>query len=260
MKLFGRFGQNERSLFSFLLSSEPYGLQAFAQGTAAADEVYRIDHVYDYAAANFGHRLSAQSYRNHWNHIDSLVRSFPAQNETEVAILKTVGLLNLLNSPDLTPTDDLIVLALGGHGEEGEAQIRSTIMRLHKDRHVLYLRGRAGGYCLWSHTSVDIEAAYASASKAIVKSEKVAAQVMEFLDSRPIVARRHYIEKGNLRHFDVIYCGIADLENVVSAENKAADGRIIIPLCETAEEVQLGTHNQFLSMNKRRTSHLGLAA
>jgi hypothetical protein len=102
VRLFSRFGQNERSLFSFLLSTEPHGLQEFAQRPAAPGTYYRIHNLYDYAAANFGHRLTLQTYRNHWNHIEALIRSFPAQDADEVAVLKTVGLLNLLNTSELS--------------------------------------------------------------------------------------------------------------------------------------------------------------
>src|SRR5262249_41277818 len=70
MRSFRRFGQNERSLFSFLLSNEPFGLQAFSQKSAAR-ELYRLHDLYDYVRTNFGHRLSVQSYRSHWNLIDS---------------------------------------------------------------------------------------------------------------------------------------------------------------------------------------------
>ena len=143
VKLFSRFGQNERSLFSFLLSNEPFGLQSFAQQEARADNFYRIHDLYDYAAANFGNRLSVQSYRNHWNHIDSLIRSFPSQNESDIAILKTVGLLNLLNSPELVPSEDAILLAASR--TEADTAARSAIQRLHKESHVLYARGRQGG-------------------------------------------------------------------------------------------------------------------
>jgi hypothetical protein len=256
VKLFSRFGQNERSLFSFLLSTEPFGLQAFAQGLAGTRNFYQIHHLYDYASTNFGHRLSVQSYRSHWNHIDSLVRSFPSQNETELQILKTVGLLNLINSPELVPTDELLVLALGAHGEESERSVRSAITRLHKERHVLYSRGRAGGYCLWSHTSVNLEAAYESASRAVSQPQRVATQVMELLDARPIVARRHYIQTGNLRHFDVQYCGLLELEKTVALPIEKADGRIVIPLCESQEEVQLAV--EFAALTKRNDTVIGI--
>ena len=241
VKLFSRFGQNERSLFSFLLSSEPFGLQSFAHGKAGPDNFYLTHHLYDYAASNFGHRLSVQSYRSHWNHIESLIRSFPSQNDIEIAVLKTVGLLNLINSPELVPTDETIALALGRHGDDSGKTVQSAIGRLQKERHVLFWRGRAGGYCLWSHTSVNLEAAYEAAGRALGHAHRVAAHITEQLDARPLVARRHYIQTGNLRHFNVAYCGIAQLQSVASAPKENADGRIIIPLCETPEEQELAT-------------------
>jgi hypothetical protein len=239
VKLFSRFGQNERSLFSFLLSSEPFGLQSFAQGKASPDNFYLIHNLYDYAAANFGHRLSVQSYRSHWNHIDSLIRSFPSQDGVELAVLKTVGLLNLINSPELIPTDEAIALALGCYGEQSHKAVLSAIRRLQKERHVLFWRGHAGGYCLWSHTSVNLESAYESASRALGHAHRVAAHIADHLDVRPIVARRHYIQTGNLRHFDVAYCGIMQIESVANQPSEKSDGRIIIPLCETPEEQAL---------------------
>ena len=239
VKLFSRFGQNERSLFSFLLSSEPFGLQSFAHGKAGPDNFYLIHHLYDYAASNFGHRLSVQSYRSHWNHIESLIRSFPSQNDVEIAVLKTVGLLNLINSPELIPTDETLALALGRCGDESDKTVQSAIHRLQKERHVLFWRGRAGGYCLWSHTSVNLEAAYESAVRTLGHSHRVTAHITEQLDARPIVARRHYIETGNLRYFQVVYCGVDRLQSVADAAKEKADGRIIIPLCETSEEQKL---------------------
>jgi hypothetical protein len=239
IKLFSRFGQNERSLFSFLLSTEPYGLQDFAQQTASPETTFRIHHLYDYAAANFGHRLSIQTYRNHWNHIESLVRSFPANDDIEVAVLKTVGLLNLLNSPDLVATEEAIALAIADAESTEEPRVRQAIHRLNKDRHVLYLRGRGGGYFLWSHTSVNLEAAYEDAGRAVAHQQRVSQRVKEYLDNRPIVARRHYIQTGNLRHFNVEYCSLPELETLALSALDRTDGRVIIPLVETPEEVKL---------------------
>lgn len=241
VRLFSRFGQNERSLFSFLLSNEPHGLQAFAQNDLSVDNAFRIHHLYDYAAGNFGHKLSVQSYRNHWNHIDSLVRSFPAGKEVEVAILKTVGLLNLLNS-EMLPTDAAIVEAVGDGSYEGREEVLAVIHHLYHDKKVLYFRGKKGGYCLWSHTSLNLEASYDDAVRALGSQKRVTELIQGRLDARPIVARRHYIKTGNLRHFEVVYCSLIQLEKAASSVPVAADGRIIIPLCESAEESQEAMH------------------
>lgn len=257
VKFFSKFGQNERSLFSFLLSTEPFGLQEFAQQPATAESTFRIHHLFDYAAANFGTRLSFQTYRNHWNHIESLVRSFPASDDTEVAVLKTVGLLNLLNVPEMVATEEAITLAITDPGSLAETKVRQTIQRLNKDRHVLYQRGRSGGYFLWSHTSVNLESAYEEAGRAVAHQQRVSLRVKEHLDNRPIVARRHYIQTGNLRHFEVQYCSLIELEALATSPLEHSDGRIIVPLIETAEEAQLAL--QFAkSFQERKDTLIGI--
>ena len=50
------------------------------------------------------------------------------------------------------------------------------------------------------------------------------------------MARRHYIETGNLRHADVRYCPVKDLPAILKEEATDADGLIIVPLCETLAE------------------------
>lgn len=238
VRLFSRFGQNERSLFSFLSSSEPHGLQSFCSQKPATNTFFRLSDLYDYAASSFGHRLSVQSYRNHWNHIDSLIRSFPARDEVERSVLKAAGILNLVNSPELTPTEEALVLAVSGDADA--AVVRAAINRLHKQSHILYQRGRSGGYCLWSHASVDLEGAYEEAGKAVAHNMRVSMRIKDYLDSRPIVARRHYIQTGNLRHFDISYCGADDLKDEIGRPLEKADGRIIVTLCENAEECIAG--------------------
>ena len=232
-KFFRRFGQNERSLFSFLLSSEAYALQDFAQRDATLDAVYRLHDFYDFISLNFGSRLSAQSFRSHWNHIDALIRSYPAERDLELRILKTVGLLNTIDSSsDLLASEELLEIALGSPKD-----LRPVLARL-KKQNVIFFRGASRGLALWSHTSVNLEQALASATEKLPKSESIGSVVRERLDSRPIVARAHYIKTGNLRHFDVRFCS-AD-EFVEEADRLApklpADGLIIIALCETLEQ------------------------
>lgn len=232
MRTFRRFGQNERSLFSFLLSNEPFGLQTFSQKNAVS-ELYRLHDLYDYVRTNFGHRLSVQSYRSHWNLIDSVVESFVEENETQLKVLKTVGILNLLNDNDLLATEDSVACALANPGQE--KAIRAAVTALNKHKRIIYDRGRARGFCLWPHSSVDLEKAYEEACRAIDTPQNVASLIKDYLDTRPIVARRHYIETGNLRHAEVQYCPIKELPTILK-EDLDADGQIIIPLCETLSD------------------------
>ena len=251
IRSFRRFGQNERSIFSFLLSNEPFGLRSFSERPIDGTAVYRLHNFYDYIRTNFGHRLAAQSYRSHWNLIDSIVDSFSTENEIEVRILKTVGILNLLNDNDLVPTEEALINALAGRDISYRKQVRAGLEKLHRGKRVLYDRGHARGFCLWPHTSVDLEKAYDEARRAVETPQRVAAVIKDHLETRPIVARRHYIETGSLRHCDIRYCSVAELISLVEQTRPDADGIILAPLCETTSErkvaLQFARHPQLMT-------------
>ena len=126
--------------------------------------------------------------------------------------------------------------ALAGAAERHQGQLRAVIEKLHKGKRILYDRGCARGFCLWPHTSVDLEKTYEDARRAIDTPQRVADLIKDSLETRPIVARRHYIETGNLRHYDVRYCSVSELPTLLDTSTSAADGIIVVPLCETMEE------------------------
>jgi hypothetical protein len=231
-KFFRRFGQNERSLFSFLLSAEPYALKAFAEQAASADTAFRLVDFYDFAAYNFSHRLGSQSYRSHWNHIDAVIRGAAEEDQETQCILKTVGILNVLQEPELHPTLDVVSLALGY-----PADLEKRLLKLCQ-RGLLFNRGRLSGYSLWPHASVNLEQRFIAATETVTHGAPIASVVQDRLDARPVVARRHYIQTGNLRYFDVRFLTAAGFLMAETELQSAypADGVIAIVLCESAAE------------------------
>lgn len=237
VQIFRRFGQNERSLFSFLLSNEPFGLQEFSRRTVNKTVFYRLHNLYDYARAAFGHQLTRQSYRSHWNLIDSMINSFQSDHASDLEILKTVGLLNMLDDNSLLASEKIIPIAVDDISENS-SQIAESINHLQKDKRVIYYRGAAGGFCLWAYTSVNLEKAYEDAKRALGIAPRVSTVIKDkdYLETRPLVARRHYIETGNMRHFNVRYLPATDLEFADEESEDFADGTILVALCETEEE------------------------
>ena len=49
--LFRQLAQNERSLFAFLASTEPFGFQEFLHKNTTKGGAYRLDLLYDYVLA-----------------------------------------------------------------------------------------------------------------------------------------------------------------------------------------------------------------
>jgi hypothetical protein len=239
LRLFTRYGQNERSLFSFLLSNEPFGLQAFAERSVGPESFYRLHHLYDYARYSFGSRFGKESFRTHWNHIDSMIESFSTEHELELHILKTVGLLNLLDGGTMLATEESLAASIGADLEKVKTSLRKLT-----NKAVLYYRGIAGGYCLWPHTSVNVEKQYQDAVRATDHTNfRVTDTINRFLDIRPIVARRHYIKTGNLRHFEVLYCPVREIEAHLKFDKDSTDGLILVALCETEEERRAAIRN-----------------
>ena len=208
VRFFARFGQHERSLFGFLLSSEPFGLQSFAERPADGHTWYRLSDFYDYIRSTFGHHLAGASYRSQWLRITETIDRMTDIDALELSVLKAVAVLNLLDAEHLLPNRAVLEAALTDGGATGA--VRQAVGSL-KRCGLLFDRGVAGGYCLWPSTSVNLESAFEAAKRVIGPADRVSAHLRPYLDESPVLARRHYIETGTLRHFEVRYANHASV-------------------------------------------------
>ncbi len=234
-----RFGQNERSLFSFLSSTEPFGLMAHAQQPIEGFRPYRLHDFFDYLHANFASLLGSGAHATRWNQVLEILRSAEILTAEEECVLKTVALLNVVDDPSLAPTRDVVVLGVAGVDKRAQERVRTAIARLSQDARILYDRGTAGALCLWPHTSVDLDEAFAAAERAIGPIEQAFDHLKRLVRTDPIVARRHYVERGALRHFEMICLDSAGFEAEVQTANEftthGADGRVFLLLSATEQ-------------------------
>lgn len=231
VRFFARYGQHERSLFGFLLSSEPFGLQAFAERKAAGDAWYGLPEFYDYVRGTFGHRLSGGSYRSHWLRISGTVDAAHDLAPLELRVLKAAAVLNLLDAEDLPATDLALAACFSPAPAAGVGAAAATLV----DRGLLFRRGSAGGYRLWPSSSVNLHAAFEAAARAIGPIGSVGAHLAPELPREPLLARRHYVESGTMRYFDIRHVP-ADALAAASAGPGEADGLLLVVLADTPEE------------------------
>ena len=232
IRFFARFGQHERSLFGFLLSNEPFGLQAFSDQPLAPDRWYRIPDFFDYVRASFGHRLSGESYRSSWLRLLELVDRSRALPKLELDVVKVVAILNLLDADDLMATEDVVAASLGYSADDCRSVLKELV-----GRGVLFRRG-AGSLRLWGASNVNLQKALGDAFSALGEFTDVGVQLIPFLDARPIAARRHYLTTGTLRYFDVRYVAVADIPSAAKTQPDA-DGAIIVALPQSEGERSL---------------------
>ena len=232
MRFFGRFGQRERSLFSFLLSSEPFGVQAFADRIAEPSAWYRLSDFYDYVRAVFGHRLAGESHRSSWLRLLGTIDSATRLTALEERVLKTTAILNLVDAEDLVPTDTFLRVATGD--ADVEDQVTVAIANLLR-RAVLFNRSATAGYRLWANTSVNLDAAFRSALRTLGDLEAVAPHLGRYLDKGTVLARRHYLTTGTLRYFEMRFEAVSNLDSI-QQRPPAADGLVLVALADTHAE------------------------
>lgn len=232
VRFFARFGQHERSLFSFLLSSEPFGIQSFAARPANGQTWYRLTDFYDYIRSAFGYRLSSSSFRSHWLRIVETIDGMRDLDDLQLRVLKSIAVLNVLDAEHLLPTDLVLSAALAESDDKGT--VNRAVESL-KYRGLLFDRGASGGYRLWPNTSVDLVSAFETARRAVGSSDRLATQVRSYLEQNSVVARRHYIERGTLRHFEIRYADAGTLPETIEHPTEA-DGLVVVVLSDSPDE------------------------
>lgn len=229
--LLRKFGQNERSIVSFLTSFEPYGLRAFAERVSIDGKLYRISDLYDYFRSNLS-QLGAGPSRARWDIAESVVDKGAGYGETAERLLKSAAILNMIDDPALPSTREVLLAS------ETESDAEDTIERLVSDLRLLHERGTAKGLSLWPHTSANLEDLLRQANEATGGRDPLAASLLDYLPVKYLVARRHYVKTGNLRHFTVLYVQVMNAEKALqqAADQSSADGTIIVIIPFSAEE------------------------
>jgi hypothetical protein len=231
-RFFARFGQHERSLFSFLLSNEPFGLQAYASRPIGPTSWYRVADFYDYVRAVFGHSLGGASHRSHWTRMVTTIDNAKDLEAVDEQILKSVALLNLIDADDLQADENTLASAVAAATDK--RAVRSAIARLTGEG-LLFRRGASGAFRLWPAGSVNIESAFQTAARTLEATGEVARHLTEFLEDRAILARRHYLKTGTMRNFEFRYSSVDRLDAAALA-TKEGDGAILVVLTDTVQE------------------------
>ncbi|WP_150119809.1 hypothetical protein [Collimonas pratensis] len=223
-----KFGQNERSLFSFISSGEPMGLQSHVSQRIGEVGHYRISNVFDYVRSNLLPTIVAGNAYTHWGVIEAVLASTQIETPEEDAVLKTIAMLSLLDAPDLPSTEEAVVLAVG----KGRATTKA-IEKL-RARGVIYERGTIRGLCLWPHTSVNLDETFSQALEVTSNRGDGIRELCDHIQSEPLVPRAYYTDTGTLRYANVHIFPATELEtilaNVPTLDGKGADLNVYVAL------------------------------
>ena len=231
--LFRRLAQNERSLFSYLGSLEPFGFQAFLR-TEKLGAMIRLPDLFDYLTTNF----QGQLYGKMTGRLitETLERLHGATNLSPLAtaVLKTVGLLNwVAEVTDLIPTKGALIAAL--HSTTvNPAAIQDALDELGQKSLVTFRRFNQS-YVVWQGSDVDLDERLEAAEKKLRGVVRLAQTVEAHLPPRPIVPRRHSYETGFMRFWQMRYL---DTPQAVPPATAEYAGTVLLALPQTRADHQ----------------------
>lgn len=230
-----RLSQNERSLFAFLSSGEPYGFQEHL-GQEVWDEngplpFYRLDNLYDYVLAAMGSVLYTQAQGKKWAEIEDALDRLPKDaNAVDAKLIKAIGLLSLLGDQHfLKASESVLVYGLSHGGGIDADAVRKALSRL-EDAGITVYRRFKDAYSLWQGSDVDLNERFEQGWAQIDRSRSLAAQLQTRGQVKPYVAKRHLHETGTFRYFMPWIIDLEDLHKIAQRSFGPADGAVVFIL------------------------------
>jgi hypothetical protein len=233
--IFRRFAQNERSLFSYLSSLEPFGFQDFIKRRPMSGkdlEFVRLHDLFDYFTSNFGLGLYRQPQAMRWLEAADVLESKGNLGTVHQHVVKTVGVLSALGQfSHLSASAEMIAMAVQDQGSPD--QVLQAVLNDLRKSSVLTYRGYNRSYRIWEGSDVDLDERIAEGERQTQRTLGLADSVRGLLPNRPMVARRHSFETGALRSFETLYVDAIDAVDTAIAMSTAMDGKAIVCLPES---------------------------
>lgn len=197
-----KYGQNERSLFSFLESTDHSGLY---QHSITKKGFYSIAEVYDYLNYNFYSLINSRFNPDFglWKSLKSTIEevesAFKDNFEEYSKILKTIGLLSINAQAgaiiDKNFLEQYASLVLG-------VKDASKLIEDLEKKNLIVYRNYNNRYILFGGTDLDISTALFEAGNNIEKITDVASMVKKYYMFSPILAKRAFFDTGTPRLFE----------------------------------------------------------
>lgn len=197
-----KYGQNERSLFSFLESTDFAGLFQFKQ---TKEGFYSLPEIYDYLTFNFYSFLNSK-YNPDFNSWMSVKRAleivetnFNSNLNEYSRLIKSIGLLNISASAGAILDEAFWcqyskkVLSIGNF----EVLFKSLI-----DKNIIVYRNYLKRFVLFEGTDLDIEMELLKAEDKVDSVTDVVTMLNKYYQLHPVLAKKVMFEIGTPRLFE----------------------------------------------------------
>lgn len=197
-----RYGQNERSLFSFLESTDHTGLSKFNK---RENPFYNLSCVYDYLNFNFYSFITSKynpdfsSWSSIRSSLEEIERGFDSHINDYAKAIKTIGLLNIFSASGSILDEKFLI----GYLETacGISNAKTIIQNLESKKIIRY-RSHSKRYILFEGTDLDIQTALIEAGNKISEVSDITALLNKYFQFTPVFAKLYSYETGTPRFFE----------------------------------------------------------
>ena len=203
--LCNRYAQNDRSLFTFLTSSEPLSFKNFSEETTIEEGnlfTLKLDRIYDYFIETAGMGLASRPNLQRWVEIQDLIADAKHLEVESLRVLKIIGVLNLVTTTGNTKaTRELVKLAMSDIPADSE-KWAIVVDDLLKKGLVTHFR-QLDELRLWQGSDFNVDLALNTELER--QRDSLVFLLSNIHSLVPLVAQRHSYQTGTLRYFERIY-------------------------------------------------------
>lgn len=255
-----RYGQNERSLFSFLAST---GEESLSQFEPKEHYTYHLGLVYDYIVYTFyfylrdtnADSMSWSSMQVAIERVESLDWDSESQKEDSIKIVKAIGLMELFGKAGFTLDNRSLAQYVREAMDitDGEALLNKLIQY----KIVRYAKYKSR-LMLFDGTDIDIEKEIRQAELIVDRPVDIVGDISIILSRSIVPVKAHYYEKGTPRYFqyevldepvnktpigdidgfvELIFSTSSDIVAKVQSFSKGCDQAIVFAVFNNTEEI-----------------------
>jgi len=229
-----RFGQNERSTFGFLGSSEPDGFHEFLRAVpATSGETYDPARLWDYLRVNLEPAILASPDGHRWAQgAEAVARCEARGSPLHIRLAKTIALVDLFhNGSGLVPEPAVLRASVN---DVGECLVDQALEDL-ESWSVIIFRRHLDAWAIYDGSDFDIVEAVevAIASTSSLNLDRLA----RLADLQPLLAKEHYYRTGTLRWFetDIVALGNASVAVRSFEPQNGTSGKFLLAMPEGDE-------------------------
>ena len=234
--LFRQLAQNERSMFAFLHSDEPWGLRDVLHSHTQADvlPIYRLTQLFAYVESNLGPSLFGRARGQRWSELAEARAFLSSADPLHLDVLTLVGTIGALErSSGLRASKAQLCFALRDTADNDA--IADALLAL-QGRRLLTYRQHRDSYIIWEGSDLDLDALAQEARRELSTRIDLPKLLQRHADVTPRIARRHSYRYGATRTFAIHYVSADELRKTLPV-SPGFDGELLHVVPADQEEL-----------------------